>query len=301
MFVYSENTPRIYLARTAAKRIFHGNNMARIPLEDNLTDIIKKAQRGLNIDDATLAARAGIGTDVLNAVKSGEPLYAAVRRIARHLQLNPSKSEAFAKNPPYPSVPNFPRGFMMFNTRYEDMSVNSYLVWDPRSRQAAAFDTGGDCMKMVDIVEAEKLDLRYIFITHAHEDHIADLDKLAKSAPSAEIWLHESEPFEREGVRRFKENAHFHIGELTIKTLLTSGHSPGLATYYITGLSWPLAIAGDSLFSGSVGGSLSHYKEQIANVREKIFTLPRKTILACGHGPLTTVDHERLNSPVFAR
>jgi glyoxylase-like metal-dependent hydrolase (beta-lactamase superfamily II) len=253
------------------------------------------------MDDATLAGRAGISTGDLHAIKSGQTLYAAIRRVARHLQLNPAKLEDFARNPPYPKPPVFPRGFMMFNTPCGDIFVNSYLVWNPRSRQAAAFDTGGDCARMLDIISSEQLDLRHIFITHTHGDHVADLEKLADAAPAAEIWSSELEPINHPQARCFKENAHFHIGEITVKTLLTSGHSAGQTTYYVTGLSWPLALVGDSLFSGSVGGSATHYKEQIASVREKIFTLPRKTILACGHGPLTTLEHERLNNPVFSR
>ena len=45
--------------------------MARIPLEDNFTDLIGKAQRGLRISDHDLAARAEVSVADLSAVKSG--------------------------------------------------------------------------------------------------------------------------------------------------------------------------------------------------------------------------------------
>ena len=187
----------------------------------------------------------------------------------------------------------------MFNTAFEDMTVNSYLVWDTRSRLAAAFDTGASAQPMLDTIAAEKLTLRYLFLTHTHEDHIADLDRLASTG--AEVWASELEPCERPGAKTFQENAHFHLGELAFKTLFTWGHSPGQTTYYITGLSWPLAIVGDSLFAGSMGGSATHYDAQLRNNKQKIFKLPLDTVLACGHGPLTTLKQEKHHNPFFTR
>jgi glyoxylase-like metal-dependent hydrolase (beta-lactamase superfamily II) len=101
--------------------------------------------------------------------------------------------------------------------------------------------------------------------------------------------------------KTFKENAHFHIGTLAIKSLLTAGHSPGLTTFFVTGLSWPIAVVGDSIFASSMGGSPDHFADQYRNNKEKILTLPRDTVLACGHGPLTTLAQEKQHNPFFAR
>ena len=275
--------------------------MPRIPLEDNFTDVIGKAQRGLGLSDEDLAARAEISLADLAAVKEGKALSAVIRRVARHLKLNPAALDALAHKRWYPEQPTFPRGFAAFNTVYGDMTVNSYLVWDSREKVAAAFDTGASCEAMVDVVEAEGLQLRYIFLTHAHEDHVADLEKLAAAAPQAEVWSSEKEPVSHPGARTFTENVHFHVGGLAIKTLLTSGHSPGLTTFFVTGLSWPLAIVGDALFASSMGGSVTHFLEQHRTTGQKIFALPRDTVIAPGHGPLTTLAQERQHNPFFAR
>ncbi|ACB76810.1 MBL fold metallo-hydrolase [Opitutus terrae] len=272
--------------------------MARIPLEDNFTDVIGKAQRGLHITDADLAGRAGISTEDLAALKSGRPLVAVLRRVARHLRLSPDALEALATNAWYPAQPNFPTGFAAFNTRYDDMTVNSYLVWDARSKQAAAFDTGADSQALVDTAAAEHLSVRYLFLTHTHEDHIADLARLV-AATGAEVWSHEKEPLP--GAKTFRENAHFHLGPLAIKTLLTPGHSPGLTTFYVTGLSWPLAVTGDAIFASSIGGSTTDFEQQYRATRDKVLSLPRDTVLAPGHGPLTTVAQEKQANPFFAR
>jgi hydroxyacylglutathione hydrolase len=275
--------------------------MPRIPLEDNYTDVIAKAQRGMKIPDADLAKRAEISVEDLAALQKGQVNDAVLRRVARHLRLSPDALEALAHKRWYPEQPVFPRSFAAFNTAYgDDMTVNSYLIWDSRDRIAAAFDTGASCQAMLDVIETEDLTLRYIFLTHTHEDHVADLPRLAKET-GAEIWSHELEPAAAEGAKTFKENAHFHLGELAVKTVLTSGHSPGLTSYFITGLSWPLAIVGDALFASSIGGSATHFAEQLRNDKQKLFTLPRDTVFACGHGPITTMVQEKQHNPFFAR
>lgn len=273
--------------------------MAKIPLEDTFSDVINKAQRGLKISDKELAAQADISAADLRAVKEGKPVIAVLRRVARHLRLAPNALESLARRDWYPEQPVFPRGFAMFNTAYEDMTVNSYLVWDARTKSAAVFDTGASVRELLDLAATTKLKIQHIFITHAHEDHIADLDTLVE-ATGADVWSHELEPLSRQGARTFKEGAYFHLGEIAIKTLLTCGHSPGMTTFYLTGLSWPLAVVGDAVFSCSMGGSATAFEQQYHLNVEKIFTLPRDTVIAPGHGPLTTVAQEKHHNPFFA-
>ncbi len=273
--------------------------MPRIPIEDNFSDVISKAQRGLKMSDEELCKRAEVTPEDLAAVKSGRVIDAVIRRVARHLRLGPNALEDLAHKRWYPETPVFPHGFAIFNTPFEDIFVNSYLVWDARERIGAAFDTGSDSSGMLDVIRTEKIRLQMILITHTHDDHIADLARLAKET-GAEVWASEREPSDHPGARVFRENAHFHIGGVAIKTLSTWGHSPGQTTFYVTGLSYPLAVVGDSLFASSIGGSAEHFADQYKNDVEKILRLPRNTVLACGHGPLTTVGQEKRQNPFFA-
>ncbi len=271
--------------------------MRRIPLEDNFDDVITKAQYGLRLTDEELARLAGLTPDAVRALKRGAFDEVAVRAVAPCLRLGADQLVALGRKTWHPEAPVFPRGFAMFNTAFEDMTVNSYLVWDAGARLAAAFDTGATCEPMLDAIAAEKLAVRYLFLTHTHDDHVADANRLV-TATKAEVWASEREPFA--GAKAFRENQTFHLGSLAIKTLLTNGHSPGQTTFLISGLAWPLAICGDSLFASSMGRGFVSHEDQHRNDVEKILTLPRDTVIAPGHGPLTTVAQEKKHNPFFA-
>jgi hydroxyacylglutathione hydrolase len=275
--------------------------MARIPLEDNYTDVLHKAQRGLAVTDLQLSARADVTLAALAALKGGEFNEAVARRVAPHLHLSRDALVQLALHTWYPKHSVFTSGFAAFNTPYEDMTVNSYVIWDERTRHAAIFDTGATAAPMLELIESEKLQARYIFLTHTHEDHVAGLAELAQ-ATAAEVWSSEKEPLAYPGAKTFRENAFFHLGEFAIKTLLTDGHSPGGTSFYITGLSFPLAVVGDSLFASSMGGAPAElFAHALANNKKKILVLPADTALACGHGPMSTVEQEKKHNPFFAR
>ena len=272
--------------------------MPRIPLEDNFADVIGKAQRGLGLDDDALARRAGLSAAVVRALRGGTFDEAAVRAVAPVLRLGADPLVTLGHKAWYPEQKLPPRGFAMFNTTFEDMTVNSYLVWDPRTRRAAAFDTGATCESMLDAIGAAKLTVSYLFLTHTHDDHVADAARLV-AATGAEIWTSDREPFA--GAKTFRDNQTFHLDGVAIKTILIAGHSPGLTAFLVTGLAWPLAICGDALFASSMGGGLVSYSDIYRNNVEKLLVLRRDTVIAPGHGPLTTVAQEKNHNPFFAR
>jgi glyoxylase-like metal-dependent hydrolase (beta-lactamase superfamily II) len=270
--------------------------MASIPLEDTFTDIVGKARRGLKLtDDAQLATRAGVSPADVARVAGGEVDEDVLRKLAKVLHLGEQTLVDAATQKYYPPAQNID-GLQQFNTPYEDITVNAYLVWDPKTREAVAFDTGAKCQPMLDFAKRNNLSIKLILLTHTHGDHIADLAKLTTET-RAKAYVGELEP--SPAAAPFPEGHQFKINNLKIDSRLTTGHSVGGITYVVTGLARPVAIVGDAIFAGSMGGGIVSYSDALANNRKKIFTLPDNTIICPGHGPLTTVGDEKRHNPFY--
>jgi glyoxylase-like metal-dependent hydrolase (beta-lactamase superfamily II) len=269
--------------------------MAKVPLEDNFTDIIGKAQRGFKLSDDQLAARAGISVNELGRIQSGKAEEEIIRKVARVLNLGPTALVESARKSWYPQEREV-LGLAQFNTVYHDMTVNAYLVWDPATKEAIIFDTGADCTPTLQTVKLNNLTVKLILLTHTHIDHITDLSRL-RAATGASSYVSQLEP--TEGADTFSEGRTFQVGKLEIGTRQTSGHSVGGITYVVSGLARPVAVVGDAIFAGSMGGGGVSYTDALGNNREKILTLPNETVLCPGHGPLTTVGEEKLHNPFF--
>ena len=266
-----------------------------IPLEDNFTDIIAKTQRGLKLSDEQLAARAGVSAEELVRVKGGEVDEAVLRRVAVVLHLG-GEALVHMANKKYAPRPITIDGLQQFNTVWEDMTVNCYLAWDAASKEAVIFDTGADCGPALQFARERGLNINLILLTHTHPDHMADLAKLQRET-KAPAWVGVNERFA--GAQPFAEGKTFQVGRLKIGTRQTSGHAAGGITYLVTGLSRPVAVVGDALFAGSMGGGLVSFSEALQTNRKKIFTLPDPTVICAGHGPLTTVGEEKAHNAFY--
>jgi glyoxylase-like metal-dependent hydrolase (beta-lactamase superfamily II) len=267
-----------------------------VPLEDNFNDIIGKAVRGLKITPAEVATRAGVLPEQVQALSEGLFDETLARKVAPVLGLGANALVASGKKS-YCPAPITVEGVAQFNTPFDDITVNSYLVWDPSSREAAAFDTGADCSGMLEFATRQKLNIRLVLLTHAHGDHIFDLDRL-KAKTGAAAFGPEREPID--GAQPFAAGRAFEIGTLRVATRLTWGHSKGAITYLVDGLARPVAVVGDSIFAGSMGGGIVSYADALNNNMEHILTLSEETVLCPGHGPLTTVGEEKRNNPFFS-
>lgn len=269
----------------------------KIPIEDFYEDIIGKAMRGLHISESELARRTGVPADIIARLCRGEFCdEPALRKIAPELGLDPGAITASAARIWHPRKVELD-GLAIFNTPYRDMRVNAYLIWDPDSSVAAVFDTGNDATPILAEIRKRGLRLEAIFLTHTHNDHIADLDRLMTAAPDAVLRANRDESWP--GATVFDEGKTIPLGGLAIETRTTSGHSVGGTTYVITGLERPVAVVGDALFAGSMGGGIVSYPEALENNRSKIMTLPDNTVLCPGHGPMTTVGEEKRHNPFF--
>ena len=268
-----------------------------IPLEDSFNDIVGKAMRGLQLTDTQLAAAAGVTADAVNQLRDGAWDETTARAVASTLGLKADALCALGHRA-YSPAPIALDGLAQFNTPFEDMTVNSYLVWDAATCEAIAFDTGADCSGMLALLAEKKLRLKLILLTHTHGDHIFDLDRL-KSKTGAPVYVGDREPLD--GAESFASGRSWAVGGLKIESRLTWGHSKGGITFVVTGLAKPVAIVGDAIFAGSMGGGGISYPAALETNREQILTLPSETILCPGHGPLTTVGEEKIHNPFLAQ
>lgn len=269
--------------------------MAQIPLEDSFADVIGKAQRGLKTSDDDLSKRAGISVEALTKLKSGEFDESAARKVAPILNLAPNALAELGNKSWYPPAHEV-AGLASFNTTFEDMTVNAYLVFDPQTKKAVAFDTGADASPMLQFAKEHSLQIELILLTHIHPDHVADLEKL-ESETSAITFVSELEPVPN--AETLSPGKTFSVGNLKIESRQTSGHARGGITFFVTGLQKPIAVVGDAIFCCSMGGGMVSFEEALRTNRQNIFTLPDQTILCSGHGPLTTVAEQKQHNPFY--
>lgn len=269
--------------------------MSAIPLEDLFDDVLSKAVHGLKIKPEDLAARANLEAPAVQRVLKGNFDESTVRQLAPLLDLGEEQLVALAKDAYYPKVAA-PDGLLGFNTPYADFFVNAYLVWDATSKQAVIFDTGTDPNILLKAVQERGLKVEFLLMTHSHQDHVMGLETLReRTGAPAYISPKESLP----GTEPVEAGRTFQVGKLTIKALSTWGHSAGGTSYFVTGLAQPVVVVGDALFAASMGRGNVSYAEALAHNRREIFTLPEETVIAPGHGPLTTVGLEKRNNPFY--
>ncbi len=269
--------------------------MQKIPIEDGYADVLAKAMRGHGLEPAQLARLAGVSESNLNASLAGTYENNIAEQLARVLGLQALALQALGRGDWYPEV-QMPPGMAMHTSKYGSMLVNAYLLWDPANNQAALFDTGAEVQPLLDQATRLQLKIGYLFLTHEHADHFDDLEKVIQQT-EASAWIAEEGGMPE--LNHFEWGKSFSIGNLTVETRRTTGHSQGGTTYVVTGLEKNVAIVGDAIFAGSMGGPKIDYAEALRTNQQAIFSLPDETILAPGHGPLTMVGDEKRWNPFY--
>ncbi len=179
------------------------------------------------------------------------------------------------------------------------MAVNCFLLWDRFSQESALFDTAWVVGPIADLLNQFQLALKHIFITHSHHDHVAALGELRKQAPDAAVHSNSSHAPQSQ---RLREGECFSVGELNIAWRETPGHAVDGVTYVVDGFPGeapPVAVVGDAIFAGSIGGALNRFELARQRVREEILTLPESALICPGHGPVTTVGEQQDCNPFF--
>ncbi len=198
------------------------------------------------------------------------------------------------------------------------MGENAYLVWGRGQINAVAIDPGEGAAAMADAVEAEGLALEAVLLTHAHFDHIEGVAEIVQRT-GAPVYLH---PDARPWYDRAPEQAAMfgmriatppppshtlahgqllELGGARFEVRDAPGHAPGHVILYVAEAG--VAFVGDVVFQGSIGRTDlpgGDFQQLMRSIREQVLTLPDETVLYPGHGPETTVGHERVANPFLA-
>jgi len=271
-------------------------------LEDHLGDIIGKARTAANVSVEDAAKAAGLTVDEFSKLEESGKI---VRRpnfeaLGGKLGLHPGKLEGLARGwLPQEHDLSIWRELRQVTTAGPGFKVNCYLVWDEVTREAALFDTGFDARPIIELIDQNQLEFKHLFITHSHADHVAAMEPIRSRFPKVKLHSSaKSAPVDQ----RNRPNDFIHLGSLRITHRDTPGHAEDGVTYVIG--NWPddapsVAVAGDAIFAGSMGGARELADLAKRKIRDQIFSLPPETLICPGHGPVTTVGEEKANNPFF--
>jgi len=270
-------------------------------MEDELGDVLEKAARHttLGYEQIAVAAEVDVGRikDALDY--RSELTLPELARLARVLHLNEVGLAALAQGRyPEPAVCALPFALHPLHMPFGVGVANAYLM-STGGDGAVLFDTGASHAELHRAWPAQIERLEAVFVTHYEAEHIGGLEVVLRESglpvfhgPATGRWpqcvgLGEGETVEAAGLR--------------ITALRTPGHAAEHNCYTV-GLaraSEPVRVlvSGDLIFAGSLGGGYFCCQRQMKHARRVLEMLPAETIIAPGHGPLTSVGIERRFNP----
>lgn len=202
----------------------------------------------------------------------------------------------------------------VFNPFYE----NTYVLWD-ESNEALIMDPGCyenyEQAELSGFIQDQKLQIKAIVNTHCHIDHVLG-NYAMKTIYDCPLWIPRGEAeiyravqayAPQWGIQRYTEAApdklmeeteELTFGNTRLKSIFCPGHSPGHLVFLHE--DEKKLIGGDVLFRESIGRTDlpgGDHETLIRYIRQHIYTLDESIEVFPGHGPTTTIGHEKAHNP----
>jgi len=196
---------------------------------------------------------------------------------------------------------------------------NGFVVACEGTSDAVLIDPGDEVEELLRLVEAKRLSVGLILLTHAHMDHVSGVAR-AKRATGAPIGVHRDDVFlynaaVEQGLAfgyrlepppppdfDLGAGGPLAFGACEVQVHHTPGHSPGgvCLRFGGPGLEATHLFVGDTLFAGSIGRTDlpgGDYGTLMRSIRDVLFAFGDAAIVHAGHGPDTTIGRERATNP----
>lgn len=273
-------------------------------LEDELGDVLEKAARNVPLTVENLAAATGIELSRLKDALDYRPDLsdAELRRLAATLNLNEVGLSALAKGLyPLPEPEGLPFSLVPLRMPYGVGVANAYLVFTG-GNSAVLFDTGASHAELHRAWPSQIDRLEAVFVTHYEAEHIGGLDVVLRET---ELGFFHGPPNGRwPQCHGLGEGQAVEYAGLRITAFSTPGHADAHNCYLVQSVRRPDAtavlISGDLIFAGSLGGGYFCCQRQLTHSRRILGLLADDTVIAPGHGPLTTAANERRFNPFLS-
>lgn len=204
---------------------------------------------------------------------------------------------------------------------FNPLQENTYLIFN-EEKHCLVVDPGcyfgNERRELQEFIEKYALLPKYLLNTHCHLDHVFGNDFVYRTY-GLELHIHQLEkpvfdyapmagiqwgfPFDdyKGPLRYIREGEEISLGEDKLKIIFTPGHSPGHVCFYSE--TQGFLVGGDVLFRESIGRTDlpgGDHETLLTSIRTQLFVLPDETVVYSGHGPVTTIGHEKAYNPFMS-
>lgn len=275
-----------------------------MPLEDELGDVLEKAMRRAGLNEEALGERSRVSTaSIRDAINYRSELSGLeLCRLAATLGLNEIGLCALGCGRyPLPKLAALPFSVYALQMAHGIGVANAYIVAELGSERGVLFDTGPGIEALEEAWPAAIRAIDAVFLTHMEAEHVGGLCdtleqfgvQVAYCPPGVVVKCGAA----------LGEGEQRHFPGLRVTAFNTPGHASAHNCYLVeasasdSASGTALLVSGDLFFAGSVGGAHFCQAQLAMHLRRMLQAVPAGTVIAPGHGPMTTAQNELRYNP----